>query len=187
MKILQYAWLMVFAWASFTYLSFKVAMPLVIDEHIVYHCIPPSPKGFFQQSLFFYPFVKIHKTTFMHVLHIMDQSWRNEDLNDGGSRFCNILIWGHDDMGRLPWNLKWKKDLVLKAWMILSEWNVIDLDLWWWRNKFFAILTYSNLAMHQGSPLVKVHYTIVCKYCNTFLFEVIVWIFYHSNCASLSV
>jgi hypothetical protein len=38
------------------------------------------------------------------------------------------------------------------------------------RNIYFlyAVLAYQNCTMHQGRPLVKVHNTIVCKYCNTF-------------------
>lgn len=37
--------------------------------------------------------MKIHETIFMRVLYTMDESWWNEDLNDGRPSFCNTLIW----------------------------------------------------------------------------------------------
>jgi hypothetical protein len=128
------------------------------------HCVSlhtPFPQVLFSNKAFFYPFMKIHKTTFMHVLHIMDQSWQNEYLNDGGSRFCNILIWGHDDMRHLPWNLNEKRIKSLR-----HEWfevNECEYCTWWmkcnwlkpfrwWKNKFLQYSHIQTLPCTKGAP-----------------------------------
>jgi hypothetical protein len=39
-----------------------------------------------------YPFMKIHGTTFMEILHRMDQMWCDGDLNNSGSIFHNVFV-----------------------------------------------------------------------------------------------
>jgi hypothetical protein len=51
------------------------------------------------QKLTFDPFMKIDETTFMWVLHIMNQSWCEHDLNDSGQVFLKpsheaMMAWG---------------------------------------------------------------------------------------------
>ncbi len=111
----------------------KVAMLLVTNEGILYalhtptssiklHLVKPS----------FYSFMKIHETTFMKVLHTMDLSWCDADLNDDGPSFYHTFIymgpqWHGSSIPKFRWKINkiailacWMKNN--KALMILGEW-----------------------------------------------------------------
>ncbi len=122
-RVLQHTWCL-YLHDPPTYLSIKLTMLLTTHEGIAYvlsKYIPPPSTS----SNHFYPFMKIHETRSIHLLHIVDQLWCDGDLNDNQPSFCNnTFIWGHDNMGHLLRNLD-------KKWLIKS----LEFLHVWWRRK----------------------------------------------------
>ncbi len=103
-------------WGYFVCIAYPHPPPIKL------HLVRPS----------FNPFMKIHETTFMRVLHTMDPSWCDGDLNDDGPSFYNTLIymWPQWHGSFIP-KFRWKKNKVTilacwvknnKASMNLGEW-----------------------------------------------------------------
>jgi len=108
----------------------------------------------------FYPFMKIQGTTFMWILHTMDQSWCDGDLNDDGLSFCNITIWGHEDM-RTYHELTQKKLDFYNSYILDEEQkNINDFR---WMNKSIAF---------DGSNAIEVTLSDGrISFCNIHIFE----------------
>jgi hypothetical protein len=91
------------------YIPTKVAMPSTTYEGIAYalHNHLPFKRCLIKPS--FYPFMNIHETTFMHVLHTMNQLWCDGDLDDDETSFRNNFIWGNVTWGinRCDWSQPW--------------------------------------------------------------------------------
>jgi len=116
------------------------------------HCVValPHPKLHLMKP----SFMNIHETTFMHILHTMDQTWDYGDLNDGGPSFeipsyetmiTRGTYYGIQILKKL---CSYNSCIVGEEQKCINDFGwmngsiafggpyVIEVNLCWWRNKF---------------------------------------------------
>jgi hypothetical protein len=137
------------------------------------------------------------------MLHTMDESWSNEDLNDDGPSFHKYLHmwpWWHDapirkfEQKKLPCNFcmldKKQERINYFKWMNTSisfgEPNVVEVNLRWWKNKFLQYSHIQTMPHTKGAPWQRYTIQLYVYSVIHFMLKVIVWVLHYKNIEGLS-